>query len=230
MKSIAIIPARSGSKGLPDKNILNLNGQPLIYYTIKAAIDSLCFDAVMVSTDSKKYAEIAKECGAEVPFLRSQKLSSDTAGSWDVVREVLSKYENMGKTFEYVALLQPTSPLRNANDIREAFEKLAYNETGSVVSITPVEHPVQWCFTLPDNYSMLEYANSPYNKIRRQDLEMYYRINGAIYLVDAVKIMNKDYNFYRDNCYAYMMPNERSIDIDCAMDLIVADTCLRNLK
>ena len=89
MKNIAIIPARSGSKGLPDKNIKILNGVPLIAYSIKAALDSGVFDTVMVSTDSEKYAEIARNYGAEVPFLRSEKNSSDTAGSWDVVKEVL---------------------------------------------------------------------------------------------------------------------------------------------
>lgn len=116
MNNIAIIPARSGSKGLPDKNILDLNGHPLMYYTIKAALKSGCFDTVMVSTDSEKYADIAKSCGAEVPFLRSEELSSDTAGSWDVVREVLTQYKVMGNSFDYVALMQPTSPLRNAED------------------------------------------------------------------------------------------------------------------
>lgn len=222
MNNIAIIPARSGSKGLPDKNILDLNGHPLMYYTIKAALKSGCFDTVMVSTDSEKYADIAKSCGAEVPFLRSEELSSDTAGSWDVVREVLTQYKVMGNSFDYVALMQPTSPLRNAEDIKNAFKMLSRDNVHTVVSVTEVEHPVQWCFTMPESGSMKKYAESPYNQMRRQDLETHYRENGAIYIVNASKILNRDYNYYGDNCYGYLMPEERSIDIDCEVDLVIA--------
>ena len=223
MNNIAIIPARSGSKGLPDKNILDLNGHPLMYYTIKAALKSGCFDTVMVSTDSEKYADIAKSCGAEVPFLRSEELSSDTAGSWDVVREVLTQYKVMGNSFDYVALMQPTSPLRNAEDIKNAFKMLSRDNVHTVVSVTEVEHPVQWCFTMPECGSMKTYAESPYNQMRRQDLETHYRENGAIYIVNASKILNRDYNYYGDNCYGYVMPGERSIDIDSKMDFMIAD-------
>ena len=223
MNNIAIIPARSGSKGLPEKNILDLNGHPLMYYTIKAALESGCFDTVMVSTDSEKYADIAKSCGAEVPFLRSEELSSDTAGSWDVVREVLTQYKVMGNSFDYVALMQPTSPLRNAEDIKNAFKMLSRDNVHTVVSVTEVEHPVQWCFTMPECGSMKTYAESPYNQMRRQDLETHYRENGASYIVNASKILNRDYNYYGDNCYGYVMPGERSMDIDSRMDFMIAD-------
>ena len=228
MNNIAIIPARSGSKGLPDKNILDLNGHPLMYYTIKAALKSGCFDTVMVSTDSEKYADIAKSCGAEVPFLRTEELSSDTAGSWDVVREVLTQYKVMGNSFDYVALMQPTSPLRNAEDIKNAFKMLSRDNVHTVVSVTEVEHPVQWCFTMPESGSMKKYAESPYNQMRRQDLETHYRENGAIYIVNASKILNRDYNYYGDNCYGYVMPGERSMDIDSRMDFMIADIYQKN--
>ena len=228
MNNIAIIPARSGSKGLPEKNILDLNGHPLMYYTIKAALESGCFDTVMVSTDSEKYADIAQSCGAEVPFLRSEELSSDTAGSWDVVREVLTQYKVMGNSFDYVALMQPTSPLRNAEDIKNAFKMLSRDNVHTVVSVTEVEHPVQWCFTMPECGSMKTYAESPYNQMRRQDLETHYRENGAIYIVNASKILNRDYNYYGDNCYGYVMTRERSIDIDSRMDFMIADIYQKN--
>ena len=114
MKNIAIIPARSGSKGIPDKNIKDINGKPLIAWTIEAAIKSNMFNCVMVSTDSDKYADIARNYGAEVPFLRSSENSSDTSSSWDVVREVLLKYEEMGFLFDTFTLLQPTSPLNSS--------------------------------------------------------------------------------------------------------------------
>ena len=135
LKSIAIIPARSGSKGLPDKNIRPLNGIPLIAYTIKAALDSGMFDTVMVSTDSEKYAEIARKYGAEVPFLRSAAISGDKSSSWDAVKEVLAQYESqLGKTYDVVALLQVTSPLRTGAQIAEAFEKMEQMDANSVYS------------------------------------------------------------------------------------------------
>lgn len=221
MKIIAIIPARSGSKGLPDKNIKSVCGRPLMDYTIKAAIDSECFETVMVSTDSEKYAEIAKKCGADVPFMRSTITSGDEAGSWDVVREILNTYMKKGIIYDYVALLQPTSPLRSAVDIRMAVKMLDADSVNNVVSVTETEHPVQWCFTLPADLEMLEYAKSPYNNMRRQDLIKHYQENGAIYLVNANKIINDDYNLYEDKCFAYIMPRERSIDIDTKLDLIV---------
>lgn len=221
MKIIAIIPARSGSKGLPDKNIKSVCGRPLMDYTIKAAIDSECFETVMVSTDSEKYAEIAKKCGADVPFMRSATTAGDKAGSWDVVREILNNYKKKGIIYDYVALLQPTSPLRSAMDIRMAVKMLDADSVNNVVSVTETEHPVQWCFTLPADLEMLEYAKSPYNNMRRQDLIKHYQENGAIYLVNANKIINDDYNLYEDKCFAYIMPRERSIDIDTKLDLIV---------
>ncbi len=221
MKIIAIIPARSGSKGLPDKNIKSVCGRPLMDYTIKAAIDSECFETVMVSTDSEKYAEIAKKCGADVPFMRSATTAGDKAGSWDVVREILNNYKKKGIIYDYVALLQPTSPLRSVVDIRMAVKMLDADSVNNVVSVTETEHPVQWCFTLPADLEMLEYAKSPYNNMRRQDLIKHYQENGAIYLVNANKIINDDYNLYEDKCFAYIMPRERSIDIDTKLDLIV---------
>lgn len=223
MKTIAIVPARSGSKGLPDKNIVDLNGKPLMYYTIKAAIDSGCCDEIMVSTNSEKYAEIAKKCGANVPFLRTEETACDNAGSWDVVREVLANYSNMNMHFDYVCLLQPTSPLRTSGDVIASYELLAQDGITNVVSITETEHPVQWCFKLTDNGCMDEMACSPYSYMRRQELDKYYRENGSIYWIDADKIRERTYNFYSDNCYGYVMPRERSIDIDNSLDLRIAE-------
>ena len=125
MKNIAIIPARSGSKGLKDKNIRLLNGKPLLAYSVEAALESEQFDEVMVSTDSEKYAEIAKEWGANVPFLRSAELSSDTATSKDVILDVLKRYAESGQVFDTFSLLQPTSPLRTAENICRVFQRHA---------------------------------------------------------------------------------------------------------
>ena len=116
MRNIAIIPARSGSKGIKDKNIRLLNGKPLLAYTIEAALKSKCFDVVMVSTDSKKYKKIAEEYEAEVPFLRSEGNSKDYSSPWEVVKEVLERFKALGEEFDTFALLQPTSPLRSAKE------------------------------------------------------------------------------------------------------------------
>ncbi len=230
MRAIAIIPARSGSKGLKDKNIIEIDGRPLIDYSIKAAVESGCFDKVMVSTDSEEYAEIARRCGAEVPFLRSELTSGDTAGTWDAVREVLLGYQKMHQDFDYVAVLQPTSPMRSVDDIRGVFDTLTKYNCGNVVTVTETAHPIQWCFSLDEDCSLADYAKSPYSQMRRQDLAKHYQENGAIYLVNASKIMDEKYNLYLDNCRAYVMPRERSIDIDEKIDLIVFEAIIKNQK
>jgi len=117
LKNLAVIPARSGSKGLKDKNIRKLHGKPLIAYTIEAAMQSGLFEDIVVSTDSERYARIATDYGANVPFLRPDELATDEASPWDVVRDVVVKYQELGKDFDTVALLQPTSPLRTSSDI-----------------------------------------------------------------------------------------------------------------
>ena len=230
MKVLAIIPARSGSKGLKNKNIKDLCGHPLMYYTIKAAKESECFERIMVSTDSEYYAEIARKCGAEVPFLRSEEMSRDNAGSWDAAREVLSRYKELGDEFDYVALLQPTSPLRMAKDIKGCIELIENDEVNAAVTVTEVDHPVQWCFTMPENHSMQELAYSPYNYMRRQELKVHYRENGAIFLVNAKKIMDLDYNFYADGCFAYIMPQDRSVDIDTEIDFRIAEVLMSEVS
>ena len=135
MKNIAIIPARSGSKGLKDKNIKPLMGKPLLAYSIEAAMQSNMFDTVMVSTDSETYAKIARKYGAEVPFLRSAETSSDTASSWDAVAEVLNGYAAIDRCFDTFMLLQPTSPLRTAGDIVGAYRTMEEKDANTVVSL-----------------------------------------------------------------------------------------------
>ncbi len=230
MKTIAIIPARSGSKGLPDKNILELAGKPLIAYTIEAAVKSGCFDEVMVSTDSQKYADIAKSHGAQVPFLRSEENSTDAAGSWDVVREVLIQYQQKGKDFDYVMLLQPTSPLREADDIRKAFQILSEKDAHVVLGVSKVDHPVQWCFPIGEDDSIKGIGDMPYIRSRRQELEPYYRENGSIYLVPAPGILDPDYDIYSDTCYGYQMEREKAVDIDEEIDFIIAEALMNRKK
>lgn len=225
MGNIAVVTARSGSKGLKDKNIKLLNGKPLISYSIEAAKLSGCFDCIHVSTDSEEYARIAKECGAEVPFLRDKSLATDTADCWDAVRDVLLKYDQRGQHFERVMLLQPTSPLRNAEDILNAFSLMKVKESEAVIGVCEMEHSPLWSNTLPEDQNM-EGFQKPEYEIPRQQLPIYYRINGAIYLVNTDYLM-KHGNLYDKNSYAYIMPKERSIDVDSIVDFLLAEAYIR---
>ena len=226
MKNIAIIPARSGSKGLKDKNIRLLNGKPLLAYTIEAAIDSGCYDTVMVSTDSEKYAQIAREYGAEVPFLRGNENSADNASPWEVVKEVLDRYKTLGKEFDTFTLLQPTSPLRDARDIQNAYAELKEKDANAVVSMCELECSMHLVNTLPEDLSMEGFiSNEQYNK-RRQDIRPYYRFNGAIY-VSKVETFYQHMNIYDDKCYAYIMDRNRSYDIDDENDLKIVEALMK---
>lgn len=225
MKKIAIIPARSGSKGLKDKNIKLLNGKPLIAYTIEAAIKSNEFDEIMVSTDSEVYANIAKEYGANVPFLRSETLASDTASSWDAVKEVLDKYSCNGEHFDVVALLQPTSPLRTSEDIVNGFKILDENDANTVVGVCEMDHSPLWANTLPKDNSMETFIREDVLNLPRQQIETYYRINGALYIVRTSHLMIAE-NIYADKSYAYIMDKHKSVDIDDEFDLNLAKVLL----
>lgn len=228
MKNIAIIPARSGSKGLKDKNIKLLDGKPLMAYTIEAAKASGQFDVIHVSTDSERYAEIAGNCGADVPFLRDQDLAGDTAGTWDVLRAVLRKYEDLGKQFDMVTLLQPTSPLRDAEDIKGACELFEKKDADSVVSVCMTEHSPLLCNTLDGNLSMKDFIDM--EKVgRRQGLPDYYRLNGAIY-IQKVPLMMEGATLYGDKSYAYVMKKEKSVDIDDAFDFLMAEAVVKSGK
>lgn len=224
---LAIIPARSGSKGLPNKNIKELNGKPLIAYSIEAAINSKIFDTIHVSTDSKLYADIAKNYGADIPFLRDEKNSGDSVSSWDVVREVIEKYERIGQKFDVCVLLQPTSPMRTADDIVNAYNLFQSKHSDSLTSVSEVEHPVQWCFKLDESLLMKDFALSPYKNCRRQELSTFYHENGAIYMVTVDKLKENPFNFYDEKCLAYIMDREKSIDIDNMQDFVFAETIMR---
>ena len=225
MKNIAIIPARSGSKGLIDKNIKDLCGKPLMAYTIEAAIKSGQFDEVMVSTDSERYADIAKEYGASVPFLRSELTSSDTASSWDMVEEVLNGYRRLGKEYDTFCLLQPTSPLRTDADIKGAYELYAEKASFAVVSVCEAEHSPLWCGHLPENQEFVGFID-PENMEQRQSGGKFYRLNGAIYIVNIGKFMQDRY-LYRAGSFAYIMDQERSVDIDTKIDFKMAELLIK---
>lgn len=225
MRNIAIIPARCGSKGLPDKNIRELAGKPLIVYSIEAALKSGLFKTVMVSTDSEEYAEIAKKYGAEVPFLRSERTSSDTASSWDAVAEVLDNYNSIDENFDSFMLLQPTSPLRTAENIKEAYAEYINKHAMSVISLCEVDHSPLQCNIVPEDLSLRDFIRTEGKGKRRQDMPTYYRFNGAIYLAN-VEFFLSNHDIYRDKCFAYIMNKRDSIDIDDEYDFAMAEAIL----
>lgn len=226
MKNIAIIPARSGSKGLKDKNIKLLNGKPLIVYTIEAAINSEVFDNIIVSTDSEKYAEISKNSGANVPFLRPDYLSDDKATSTDVIIHALESLKNIGQEYDNFMLLQPTSPLRTYEDIINSVKIMIEKKANAVISVCESEHSPLYVNTLDKTLSMEGFLPKGIST-RRQDLPKHYRINGAIYLC-KIDYFLKYRDFYKDGSYAYIMENINSIDIDNQLDFIIAEAIINN--
>lgn len=227
MRSLAIIPARSGSKGLRDKNIKKLRDKPLLAYSVLAAIESEVFSRVMVSTDSEKYAAIAREYGADVPFLRSGETSTDQAGTWDVVREVISGYKSLQENFDSVCVLQPTSPLRTAEDIRKGYELFSCKDANAVVSVCEMEHSPLLSNVLSEDGCMDGFISGTAAYTPRQMLPAYYRINGALYIVKEEYLwkMNTPYD---KKSYAYVMSPEHSVDIDTEYDFILAEYFLLN--
>ncbi len=226
MINLAIIPARSGSKGLPDKNIKNLCGKPLMAYSIEAALSSGIFEEVMVSTDSEKYAEIARSFGANVPFLRSEATSSDTASSRAMVLEVLAGYRENGYLFDTFCLLQPTSPLRNVVDIQKAYKLFEERAEFAVVSVCEAEHSPLWCGQLPESREFVNFVHRE-NMKQRQACGKFYRINGAIYIADCVRYAEDGF-LYQQGSFAYIMPQARSVDIDTEIDFQLAALLLKN--
>lgn len=224
MSNLAVILARSGSKGLKDKNIKELAGKPLLAYTVEAAIESGKYDIVHVSTDSELYADIAKKYGADVPFLRDEELAGDKSSSWDALRFVVTEYEKLGKSFDTVTLLQPTSPLRDANDIQNAFDIYESKNATAVVSVCEVDHSPLVCNTLPEDGSL--YGFIDLNKVgRRQDMKPYYRINGAIYIQKTNLLMDNT-SIYSEGSYAYVMDKRHSVDIDDEVDFTIAQAII----
>lgn len=222
---VTVITARSGSKGLPDKNIRQLCGKPMLAYSIEAAIISGVSDFILVSTDSPQYAQIARAYGALVPFMRSSVASSDTASSWDVLKEVVAHLSDIGERFDAVLLLQPTSPLRSAADIQEAVSLFVEKKANAVVSVCESEHPPQWFGLLDSSLSLEGFLDSRFAELRRQDLPKYYRMNGAVYIVDIDFLMDM-VGICVPGCYAYVMPISRSVDVDTLEDFAYAEYIL----
>lgn len=225
MNNLAIIPARSGSKELKNKNVKLLNGKPMMAYTIEAAIESGMFTHIHVSTDSQQYAQIAMEYGAEVPFLRTANYADDTSSTWDVVQYVIDRYKENDLQFDTFALLQPTSPLRTSDDIKNAYRLMNEKKGKSIVSVCEVEHSPLWMNVLREDLSLNGFLKKE-AIMPRQTLPTYYRVNGAIYISDTGEFI-KNHNLYHEFGYAYVMEKSRSIDIDDILDFELAEIIMK---
>jgi len=221
---LGIVPARAGSKGIPNKNIKLLAGKPLIVYTVEAAQKSGVFDRLLVSTDGQEIARVARLAGADVPFLRPAELASDTAGMMAVICHTVEWLEERGVTYDCVVLLQPTSPLRTAEDIVAALELFVEREADVVVSVCEAEHHPWWCGTLAADGALTGFL-LPEVPVVRQGLPRYYRLNGALYLA-RWEFAKSGNNWFGPRSYAYVMPRQRSVDIDDPVDFILAEALL----
>jgi len=221
---LAIIPARGGSKGIPRKNIVPLHGRPLIAYTIECAIQAACFEHVVVSTDDQEIKEISLKYGAEVPFMRPEELATDEAGAIPMMQHTVRESEAFyGKTFEIIAMLQPTSPLKTPEDIRGAITKLVENrQADGIISVVDVGayHPARMKYLEGDVLIDPPFAEAYENQPRQELRPMFIR-NGAIYACRRPVLMEKN-SFKGDLCLAWIMPPERSVNIDTVEDLELA--------
>lgn len=221
---IAIIPARGGSKGLPGKNIRPLNGKPLISYTVETALQAKHIDRVIISTDDEEIAKVAVMYGAELPFMRPTELASDTAMAIDNYIYTVNRLEKeSGKTIDSIVVLQPTSPLRIAEDIDGAVELFLKKNADSVISYTQEAHPVSWHKYLDNEGRFVNLFND--NIANRQENRVSYYPNGAVYVFKTKLIRERKY--YTDKSYAYVMPRNRSIDIDFMEDFEYAEFLLK---
>ncbi len=214
---LAIIPARGGSKRLPRKNILNLAGKPVIAWSIDAALKSKYIDAVIVTSDDDEILGISKKFGARI-LRRPEELASDNAATYDAIKHTIENVE----IYDYIVLLQATSPLRNEVHLDEAIALLMSKDADAVISVCKVDHSPRWSNTLPQDGSLVGFIKEDVLNKLSQDLEPYYRLNGAIYICDTNRYLEEKSLFLKSNIFSYEMNRTNSIDIDEEIDLKVA--------
>lgn len=219
---LAIIPARGGSKRLPRKNVLELCGKPLIVWSIEAGLKSKYIDKLIVTSDDEDILSISKKYGASI-IKRPEELASDTATTFDAIKHTIDNLEK----YDYIVLLQPTSPLRNEKHLDEAIEHLEQKNADAVISVCEMDHSPLWCNTLPENGSMQNFLKEEVLNKRSQDLDKYFRLNGAIYICKIDKFLNNKGFFLKENIYAYLMSKEDSTDIDDEFDFLMTEYIMK---
>lgn len=226
---LAIIPARGGSKGLPGKNIKKLCCKPLIAWSIEAGLRSKYLDEVMVTTDYQNIAEVSKQYGANVPFLRPDELASDTATSFDAIKHTIDYYKNeLNKEFDYIVLLEPTSPLRETSDIDKAIKGLVDSDADSIVGICRTEDQNPAFLVLKNEQNFISgYENQDMKVLRRQDIKDVYFFEGTIYISKTDTLLGKK-TFYHENTMGYEVPKYKSLEIDDLDDFVMAEAIMKH--
>lgn len=227
-KILAIIPARGGSKGVPHKNIKELNGKPLIAWTIETALQTSCIERIIVSTDDKDIADVAKKYGAEVPFLRPKEIALDDTPDMPVYEHTLSWLSDNERYIpDIIVWLRPTAPLRTSEDIEKAVEILVSSKCDWVRSVCLAEHHPYWMHKICEGRlkSFIEGVDIK-KYVRRQLLPPAYRLNGAVE-VTWRETINEKKLLYDGDVSAYEMPPERSVDVDTLMDFLILESMMK---
>ncbi len=229
MKTLGIIPARGGSKGIPGKNIKPLAGKPLLQYTVQAAREAKCLHRTLLTTDNPEIARLGEQLGLWVPFLRPRDLAQDDTPTLPVLLHVTEWLKQNGETYDAYCLLQPTTPFRSAQDIDAAITLLANSDADAVVSVipTPKQFHAGWQMKLTTDGALTLYDGQPLNRIitRRQALAPTYIRNGALYVMRHATLVEKK-SLYGENCLAWVMSAERHVNIDTPADWVLAEQML----
>jgi CMP-N,N'-diacetyllegionaminic acid synthase len=225
---LAIIPARGGSKGLPGKNIRPMCGKPLLGWTVEKALKSRCVDEVMVSTDSEEIAEVARQHGATVPILRPAELATDTASSYDVIRHAVAYQESVGHVFDYIVLLEPTSPLREDDDIDRMLERLDAHaeEFDSIVSVGEVSHHPS-IMKRVDGARIQPFYSGLGQTTRRQDNEPAYFPFGVAYIAKTATLLEEN-TFYSRRCMPFVIKRYQNYEIDDLHDFLCVESIMKH--
>jgi CMP-N,N'-diacetyllegionaminic acid synthase len=211
---LAIIPARGGSKGIPRKNIRDLCGKPLIAWTIEEAKKSKYIDRLILSSEDAEIIAVAKKWGCEVPFVRPKELAQDDTPG---IAPVLHAIDTLADKYDYTVLLQVTSPLRTIADIDGCIECCLQQEAKSCVSVSEAKENPYWMFRMTQNSTLTNMIDDDKEYVKRQDLPKCYLLNGAVYVAETNWLL-KTKNFRSEETVGYIMPIDRSVDIDCEMD------------
>ena len=227
---LAVITARGGSKGLPGKNSLILDGKPLLQYSIEAGLNSKYVDRVLLSSDCEDCIHIGKKMNLDIPFIRPSYLSGDKVPSFDVIEHAINFLKKNNENYDLLLLLQPTSPIRSSSDIDMAIEQLMQENTNSLVSVSLSEdHHPDYTFTINKTNNLIPWNGNDVTPKRRQDMSQAYCLNGSIYLSYTDKYLKKK-TFYYKGVSPFIMPKHKSFDIDDAIDFLCVEAILKNIE
>lgn len=224
---LALIPARGGSKGIPHKNIRPLAGKPLIAWTIVAAKKSAYIDRLILSSDDPEIIAVAEAWGCEVPFVRPSELAQDDTPGYLPVLHAMETLASKGRYYDYIVLLQPTSPLRTVADIDGCIEQCVEQKAQFCVTVTDTETSPYWMYKLDQQNRLVPLLTAEKPVLRRQDSLPVYVLNGAVYIGKWESVLQEK-SFLNPATKAFIMPHERSIDIDHELDFKIAEYLLQN--